>query len=476
MKPRRRDILAGAALLPLAVRSVGAAASEPLTLNDASRLNPTIIGRRANVRSPLSLVAEAMRAELKAAKAEGRAVCVGGARHSMGGQSLPPTGGTAVDFTGAAIEIDSVAKTYRVGAGARWREVIAGLDPAGLSPAVAQSSNDFAVGAAVSVNAHGWPAPRGPVGSTVRALTVMTADGELVTCSPTREVDLFRLVVGGYGLAAIVLEAELEAAANVQLAPRYAPVAGEAAGQRFATAVLDPSTRMAYARLDVRKGGFLKEGLVCTYAEAGAAGPLTGAGSQEALAGSIFRAQTGSEAGKGLRWFSEAKVLPAIAGQASRNSLLNTPVAALGQPRRGFTDILHEYLLPVEGVASFLAACRREIPGLGVELLNITLRYVQADDTSLLGYAPGDRIAAVMFFDQKMTNAAEAAMRRLTERLIDAALDAGGSYYLPYRLHARADQLRRAYPNVEAFAAAKRRLDPGLLLRNQMWDRYFSEA
>ena len=81
---------------------------------------------------------------------------------------------------------------------------------------------------------------------------------------------------------------------------------------------------MAYARLDVRKGAFLAEGLVCTYAEAGAAGPLTGAGSQEALAGSIFRAQTGSEAGKGLRWFSEAKVLPTIAGPASRNSLLNT--------------------------------------------------------------------------------------------------------------------------------------------------------
>jgi FAD/FMN-containing dehydrogenase len=475
MNPLRRDVLAGIGALPLAAPASDACA-DTVILNDASRLNPTPVGRRASVRSPSSVAIEAMRAELKAARAEGRAVSVAGARHSMGGQSLPPAGGTAVDFTGAAIEIDGGAKTYRVSGGARWREVIAALDPVGLSPAVAQSSNDFALGAAVSVNAHGWPAPRGPVGSTVRSLTVMTADGEVVACSPTTEAELFRLVVGGYGLVAVVLEAELEAAANVQLAPRFVRVAGEEAGQSFARAVMDPATRMAYARLDVRRRGFLAEGLVCTYAEAGAAGALTGAGSQEALAGSIFRAQTGSEAGKGLRWFSEAKVLPTIAGPASRNSLLNTPVAALGEPRRGFTDILHEYFLPVEGVGAFLAACRREIPRSGVEMLNVTLRYVRADDTSLLGYAPGDRIAAVMFFDQKMTNGAETAMRRLTERLIDAALETGGSYYLPYRLHARPDQLRRAYPGAEAFAAAKRRLDPGLLFRNQMWDRYFSEA
>lgn len=128
------------------------------------------------------------------------------------------------------------------------------------------------------------------------------------------------------------------------------------------------------------------------------------------------------------------------------------------------------------GVAPFLAACRREIPGAGPDLLNITLRYVAADDASVLRYAPDARIAAVMFFAQSMTPDGEAGMRRLTERLIDAALAAGGSFYLPYRLHARPDQLRRAYPQAEAFAAAKRRLDPHLLFRNQMWDRYFSEA
>lgn len=476
MSLHRRDVLATAAALPLAGCATARGSPDPLVLNDASRLNPTRVGRRATLRSPLGPAIEAMRRELAAARSEGRAVCVAGARHSMGGQSLPPARGTAVDFTGATIEVDTVGRAYRVSGGARWREVIAGLDPVRLSPAVAQSSNDFAVGAAVSVNAHGWPAPRGPVGSTIRSLTVMTADGEVVECSPTKERDLFRLVVGGYGLVAAVLDAELEAAPNVQLAPRFVAVPGDEAGPRFLQAVMGPATRMAYARLDVGKAAFLEAALICTYVEAGPPGPLEQASSHLSLTGSIFRAQTGSEAGKRLRWVSEANLLPAIAGPSSRNSILNSPVATLGQPHAGSTDILHEYFLPVGGVAPFLEACRREIPASRVELLNITLRYVRADDSSALGYAPGDRIAAVMFFDQRMTAGGEAAMRALTERLIDAALGAGGSYYLPYRLHARPDQLRRAYPGIDAFALAKRRLDPQLLFRNLMWDHYFSEA
>ena len=53
------------------------------------------------------------------------------------------------------------------------------------------------------------------------------------------------------------------------------------------------------------------------------------------------------------------------------------------------------------------------------------------------------------------------------------ALDAGGSFYLPYRLHARRDQVARAYPRLEEFRDRKHRYDPGLLFRNLMWSHYF---
>ena len=81
---------------------------------------------------------DALRAQLKTAAAEGRPVSVGAARHSMGGQALVRAG-VAMTFDvkpGAEswIEVDRAARTYRVAAGARWRQVIAALDPLGFSP------------------------------------------------------------------------------------------------------------------------------------------------------------------------------------------------------------------------------------------------------------------------------------------------------------------------------------------------------
>jgi hypothetical protein len=66
-------------------------------------------------------------------------------------------------------------------------------------------------------------------------------------------------------------------------------------------------------------------------------------------------------------------------------------------------------------------------------------------------------------------------MLRMAEELIDRVLAIGGSFYLPYRLHARRDQVEAAYPNARAFAERKRHYDPGLLFRNLMWSAYFAE-
>ena len=51
-----------------------------------------------------------------------------------------------------------------------------------------------------------------------------------------------------------------------------------------------------------------------------------------------------------------------------------------------------------------------------------------------------------MLFVQKRTAEADDDMRAMTVKLIDRTLAIGGSYYLPYRLHATREQLRAAYP------------------------------
>ncbi|HWE17632.1 MAG TPA: FAD-binding protein, partial [Hyphomicrobiaceae bacterium] len=143
-------------------------AQQGAVLNDASGLNPTPVFRHWVVQpnEQADFIAR-LRQELKEATAGRRPVCVGAARHSMGGQSLPRDG-LAVTVNSVRCEADRSAKTYLVDAWTRWRQVISALDRIGFSPAVMQSNHDFGVAATFSVNAHGWPVPYGPFGSTVR--------------------------------------------------------------------------------------------------------------------------------------------------------------------------------------------------------------------------------------------------------------------------------------------------------------------
>jgi FAD/FMN-containing dehydrogenase len=480
----RRALLAGgvAAAVGPVLPAGAQSPPKPLVLDDASRLNAVTVARHwrpASVTGEAWL--EALRIELKRAAAERRPVCVGAARHSMGGQALARDGvAMTLDVKPAAelwIAIDRATGTYRVAAGARWRQVIAALDPLGLSPAVMQSNHDFGVAATLSVNAHGWPVPYGPFGSTVRSARVMLASGDLVRCSPAENAELFALVMGGYGLVGVVVDLEPALADNQLLAATHELMPASQLGQRLAAgAAHDASVRMAYGRLAVDARRFLREALLVTLRPVAGTPPAAASGGlMVSLSREVFRAQVGSDAAKRARWYAETVAGPKTSsGVASRNRLLNEPVANLAGRDRSRTDILHEYFLPADGLESFLAACRRVIPGSRQDLLNVTLRYVQADPTSVLAYARDTRVAAVMLFSQRMTRVDEEDMAAMTERLIDAALDAGGSFYLPYRLHARREQVARAYPRLEEFIARKRHYDPGLLFQNALWTRYLA--
>lgn len=483
--PTRRRFLQGSAAaavtLPLgpALGLGRRAHAEPRTiLNDASRLNPTPVARHVVITKPATddLIAR-LRTELKDAKAAGRPIAASTARHSMGGQSLPRDG-TAITLDGGAIELDTAAKTYRTAAGNRWLEVIRALDPRGFSPAVMQSNSDFGVGSTFCVNAHGWPVPYGPFGSTVKSMRMLLADGTLMQCSRSENAELFGLAMGGYGLFGIIVDLEVEMTENLLLEPTFERLTPDRFAERFMKAVDDRAVKMAYGRMSVARKAFFDDALLVSYrpaTEQTALPQVTSGGKLSGLQNAIYRAQTGWEVAKGLRWFMEARIGPSVTGgRATRNSLMAEPVVNLAQKDMRRTDILHEYFVAPERFGDFVAACRDIIPKARAEFLNVTLRYVAEDRTPALTIAPVRRIAAVMSFSQETSPEGEADMMQTTEALIDRVTAIGGAFYLPYRLHARRDQVETAYPATARFVAAKRHYDPGLLFRNAMWDTYFA--
>ena len=444
-------------------------------LNDASELSKTPIHKHITLtEDPGDVLVNALRAELKDAATENRPVNIGAARHSMGAQAIPRNG-HAITFDNGLVETDTANSTYRAHAGARWSQIIATIDPQGFSPAVMQSNHDFGVAATFCVNAHGWPVPYGPMGATVRSIKMLLADGDLVSCSRTENIDLFNLAMGGYGLSGLIIEMQVDMVENQRLDPTFETLPGEELGTAFQTALADKSVTMAYGRLNVDRENFMSEALMITYRAADDQSdlpPASGSGFMSKAAGKIYRAQLGNERMKRFRWYTEADLAPRLAGPSTRNSLINEPVITLDDKNPARVDILHEYFVGIDRFPDFLQVCRDVIPASYQEFLNVTLRFINTDAESLLSYAAVPRIAAVMSFSQEMTARGEADMARMTHALIEGIIGIGGSYYLPYRPHASVDQLLRAYPRAGEFVAAKRAIDPQLRFRNNLWDTY----
>jgi len=450
-----------------------------VVFDDASRLNPTsirgVIFAGNSLTSTRDVIAPLLR---RIAAGEDPPVAVSGVRHSMGGQSLARDGWVLDMQPLKDVEVDSANRVMRVGTGATWRDVIPVLNAAGLAPMVMQSNHDFTVGGSLSVNCHGWHTNSEPIAGTARSLRLLTADGEVVTCSPQENSELFQLALGGYGMFGVILEADIAVAPNVLFRkPEFASVSTSDYATSFAQRVYEPGSpvEMAYGRLSVDPNSFLDEAIIATFTPVpdtrGDILPLTAALSSE-IARAVYRNSAGGGAGKALRWFLEREASPWFADEVSRNSVLNEPAAVFANRSPHTTDILHEYFVPQARLSEFVGQAKEIIQRTKGNLLNVTVRDVRGDSRSVLAYAHEDMFGLVMSFVQERTGPGEGRMRAMTRELIDASIATGGRFYLPYRIHASIDQLRRAYPAWDTAMQAKDRYDPKHVFRNGLYDAY----
>jgi FAD/FMN-containing dehydrogenase len=298
-----------------------------------------------------------------------------------------------------------------------------------------------------------------------------------VECGPDANTDLFKLALGGYGLYGIILEADIAIVPNVMYEPEFVTVSTADYATTFARRVYEAGStvEMAYGRLSVDPDGLLDEAIIGTFKPVpetrGAVLPLVPALNSE-VARAIYRNSANSGAGKALRWWLEREAGPWLADQTSRNSILNEPSAVFANRTEDTTDILHEYFVPQARLWDFVAHAKEIIERAPGNLLNVTVRDVRRDSRSVLAYAHADAFGLVMSFLQERNATGEERMQRMTRELVDAAIATGGSFYLPYRLHATNEQLRRAYPDWNAAMQAKDRYDPKHIFQNGLYETY----
>lgn len=451
----------------------------PGHVDDASGLSLAPVDQVVAVEADPAKAEAQLRALLALARERGLPVSIAGARHSMGGHTIAP-GGITLDMRPLRhVRYDAATERVTCGGGATWSEVIAALNPLGRSLDVVQSFSNFTVGGSISVNAHGWQHRRPPLVAAVESMRVLVADGRVVRCSRAAEPELFGLVAGGYGLFGVILEAELRTAPNVSYRLERVVLPSERLEDEAATRGSVPGAGLAFARLDVTPSRFLREAILNVFheapSEAGAAGAVAPLAPPQfaTLRREVLRGSAGSDYGKELRWSLEKAAGDHVAGSTfTRNQLLHDDWTLYENRDPAFTEILQEYFLPLGAMEAFLAEVRRLVPAHGADLVNLTVRWSTADDDSFLRWADRDVSALVFFFHHPRTAEADAAMEPLTRALIDAALRAGGRYYLPYRLHATREQLVRAYPRAPEFFERKLAWDPQELFQNRWYLTY----
>lgn len=442
-------------------------------LNDVhSRRNAS---RPAVHRRPNSV--EEVRAALLQARRRGLPVAIAGGRHAMGGQQFIE-GGCVLDLRGLnrVLGFDREHGLITVEAGATWPELMRGYlslqahEPTSWGIRQKQTGADqLTMGGALAANIHGRGLTCPPFSADVVSFHLVTASGDSIICSREREPELFSLVAGGYGLLGVVV------AVTLQLVPRQKvervvgllslPELTRAFETRIAQGYTFGDFQFA---TDPGMAGFMSDGIFSCYRPIDNDSPI--AENQIRLSQADWRrllylAHVNKR--QAFREFTDFYLRSS--GQVywndthQLNIYLDDYHRALDQHLGACvpgTEMITELSVPPHRLAAFMAAVREDFRAHEVNFIYGTIRLIQRDQDAFLKWAKDDYACVIFNLHVDHDPAGLARSGENFRRLIDRAIEQGGSYFLTYHRHARRDQLLTCYPEIPEFMRRKRRWDP----------------
>ena len=108
----------------------------------------------------------------------------------------------------------------------------------------------------------------------------------------------------------------------------------------------------------------------------------------------------------------------------------------------------------------------------GSQVLNVSVRHSPADEDSVMAWAREEVFSFVVYYKQGTDAQSMQRTAAWTRDMVDAALEHGGSYYLPYQRHATQNQFDAAYPGKGAFKRIKAHFDPADRMSNELLKQY----
>lgn len=466
---------------------LGGCSSEPI-VNDVSRLNPTSVSEILAPKSEAEII-EAV----KSAAARGLGISIGGARHSQGGQTSY-AGSVHLDMRSfnKVLEVDVRNKLLRVQAGATWEQVQDAISPLGLSVQVQQASNIFTVGGSLSVNIHGWDPRFRQFIETVESFRMIDASARKLEVSRTQNPELFRWVIGGYGMLGVITDVSLHLTENHLLEKTVREMTLDDYPAFFEASIRsNPKVELHYARPSINPQSLFESLLVATYSEKAPEALIEPHLPDEKNTfrnfwafqiSRYFRIPGLFDFGKPLRWWIQKEFVdvPGSVKEISRNRAMRPEIQfALIPPGFFHTDILQEYFVPKGELLKFMSGLKQILSSHDTNLLSVTIRPIHKDSETGLPYAKFDGFAVVLYinlltFPQKFFSERWGVERAKlwTKEIVDLVESLGGTFYLPYQRYISRDQLHRIYPEFAELTKMKSKYDPTNLFRSQFYETY----
>ena len=451
-----------------------------------SQLNATRVNR---IVRPLSI--EDLRATVLTARSQRKTLSIAGGRHAMGGQQF---GADAIllDLTGMnrVIGLDSERGIVEVEAGIEWPQL---LDHLGKVQAGREKqwgivqkqtgADRLSIGGALASNVHGRGLKFKPIIDQVDSFTLMDHTGAITRCSREENPDLFRLVIGGYGLFGIVTSVRLrlwerrKVQRIVELGDMRTII--KSFEQRIADGYLYGDFQFA---TESSRDSFLRRGVFSCYRPVDPSTPLT-----------VNPTRFHPKDWERLTYYSHKYKRRAFDVYTKRYLATSGQIYwADSQLSAAYVDNYHEVLdrklgakvkatemiteiyVPRQSLASFMEDARDGLRKQNANMIYGTVRLIERDDESFLRWAR-ESFACVIFnlhvtHDAKGVENAAAAFRGL----IDLGIKYAGSYYLTYHRFARKEQVEACYPQFKEFLELKLKYDPEELFQST-WYRHYRQ-
>lgn len=420
---------------------------------------------------------------LTAQKYAGCSFSIAGGRHAMGGQQFL-CDGILLDTRGLNKVVDfcPVRGLLTAQSGMLWGDLVFHLGELNKKHnsdwSIVQKptgADDISLGGSLASNIHGRVLGRRPFIADIERFTAILADGNRITVSRSKNEELFRLAIGGYGMFCFVedvtirltksskLQRKVELTNSKDLIGRFAEL--QSAGARYGDFQFC---------IDASNDSFLNNGILSAYFPV--QDDTTDNTSDIKLSENNWRELLR------LAHVDKAKAFTTYSNHYQRTDgqiyssqtfqlSLYVPdyhesidtVRVESQNKSSHvkaSEMITELYVPRSKLHEFLQSAKIALKRQCADVIYGTVRLIEKDTESFLAWAKEDYACVIFNLHIDHNQLSILRAKHSFRTLIEIALELNGSYYLTYHRYATKEQLLAAYPQFPSFIQKKIDYDP----------------